>query len=112
ALLRKEQQKPDLVLADAFDFFAGTSTGAIIAACLAWGMPVAEIEALYLRCSAGSFTKQRWYNRWKSKYQSEPLAQLLTQTFSETAGGAPALLGSERLRRLLLIVMRNASTGS
>ena len=26
----------DFVLADYFDFFAGTSTGAIIAACLSW----------------------------------------------------------------------------
>jgi hypothetical protein len=112
ALFRKEQGKPDLVLADTFDFFAGTSTGAIIASCLAWGMPVSQIEDLYLRCSAETFTKQRWYNRWKSKYRSEPLAQLLTQTFAEAAGGAPALLGSSRLRTLLLIVMRNASTGS
>jgi len=112
ALFRAEDQKPDLVLADKFDFFAGTSTGAIIASCLAWGMPVAQIEDLYLRCSAETFTKQRWYMRWKSKYQSAPLAQLLTQHFTETAGGEPALLGSSRLRKLLLIVMRNASTGS
>src|SRR4051812_38858059 len=91
ALFRAEDQKPDLVLADKFDFFAGTSTGAIIASCLAWGMPVAQIEELYLRCSAETFTKQRWYMRWKSKYQSAPLAQLLTQHFTETAGGEPAL---------------------
>jgi hypothetical protein len=40
------------------------------------------------------------------------VSQLLSQTFAETDGGAPALLGSSRLRKLLLIVMRNASTGS
>jgi hypothetical protein len=111
-LFREEQRRPDLVLADVIDLFAGTSTGAIIATCLAWGMAVDQIEELYLRCGEETFTKQRWYKRWKSKYQAEPLSQLLSQTFAETEGGAPALLGSARLRKLLLIVMRNASTGS
>ena len=36
-LFRQEQGKPELVLADVFHFIAGTSTGAIIATCLAWG---------------------------------------------------------------------------
>ena len=39
-LLREHRNKPSLVLADEFDCFAGTSTGAIIAACLCWGMSV------------------------------------------------------------------------
>jgi hypothetical protein len=111
-LFREEQKRDDLVLADVFDLFAGTSTGAIIASCLAWGMPVAQINDLYLRCGEETFTKQPWYKWWKSKYQSEPLSQLLLQTFVEKDGGQAALLGSERLRKLLLIVMRNASTGS
>jgi patatin-like phospholipase len=111
-LFREEQKRPDLVLADVYDLFAGTSTGAIIASCLAWGMPVSEIHELYLRCGQETFTKQHWYKRWKSKYQAEPLSQLLNRTFAENEAGDPALLGSSRLRTLLLIVMRNASTGS
>jgi predicted acylesterase/phospholipase RssA len=111
-LFRQEQQRNDLVLADVFDLFAGTSTGAIIASCLAWGMPVAEIQDLYLKCGEETFTKQVWYKRWKSKYQAEPISLLLRRTFAETDGGEPALLGSERLKKNLLIVMRNASTGS
>src|SRR5262249_43623576 len=59
-----------------------------------------------------TFTKQHWYKFWKSKYQAEPLSQLLNRTFAENDDGEPALLGSARLRKLLLIVMRNASTGS
>ena len=35
-------------LADEFDYVAGTSTGAIIATCLALGMSVAEIRDFYL----------------------------------------------------------------
>ena len=37
----------DFVLADYFDYVGGTSTGAIIAACIAWGMPVATVRAFY-----------------------------------------------------------------
>ena len=48
ALFREGQGRPDLVLADAVDLFAGTSTGAIIATFLAWGYPVAEVERLYV----------------------------------------------------------------
>src|SRR5688500_18201864 len=36
-LLRAKPGNPQLVLADHFDFIAGTSTGAIIAAFLSWG---------------------------------------------------------------------------
>ena len=32
------------VLADYFEYIAGTSTGAIIAACLAWGMKVETVR--------------------------------------------------------------------
>jgi uncharacterized protein len=66
-----------------------------------------------LRCGPEIFAKERWYSRWKAMYRTEPIAQLFRQTFSESADGSvPALLGSNRLRKLLLIVMRNASTGS
>ncbi|MCB0311689.1 MAG: patatin-like phospholipase family protein, partial [Calditrichaeota bacterium] len=41
-LREKLGRQQDFVLADFFDFFAGTSTGAIIAAGLAMGMPVAQ----------------------------------------------------------------------
>ena len=113
ALFRRERGRDDLVLADEYDLFAGTSTGAIIATCLAWGMSVREIEELYLCCGSLIFTKERWYNRWKSKYRAEPITQLFLREFTEAAGGRePALLGSARLRTLLLIVMRNATTGS
>jgi uncharacterized protein len=113
ALFREHKGKADLVLADVFDLFAGTSTGAIIATCLAWGMPVREIEELYITCSSEIFAKERWYERWKTKYRAEPIAQLFGRRFCEDAGGqVPALLGSKRLRTLLLVIMRNATTGS
>jgi patatin-like phospholipase/acyl hydrolase len=110
---RRDQKRDDLVLAEVFDLFAGTSTGSIIAACLAWGMPVSEIEKLYMSCASEIFAKEHWYRRWKTKYRSDPIAHLFREHFCEAeAGSPPALLGSTRLRKLLLIVMRNASTGS
>ena len=112
-LLREERGRRDLVLADAFDMFAGTSTGAIIATGLAWGMSVGEIVEMYETRGAEMFSRAPWHRRWKSKYSADALAAMFRQVFSEDGRGArPALLGSERLRTLLLVVMRNASTGS
>ena len=76
ALFRRARNNNELVLADVFDLFAGTSTGAIIATCLSWGMPVKEIEALYLTCGTEIFAKEHWYKRWKTKYRAEPIAQM------------------------------------
>ena len=112
-LFRRDQKRADLVLAEVFDLFAGTSTGAIIATCLAWGMPVSQIETLYLSCASEIFAKEHWYRRWKTKYRSDPIARLFRRHFCEAEEGSPpALLGSSRLRKMLLILMRNASTGS
>ena len=108
---RQERGREDLVLADEFDLFAGTSTGAIIATALAWGMSVDDIEEMYEKRGAEMFARAAWHQRWKSKYRADALASMFRHLFSEDGSGAlPARLGSDRLRKLLLIVMRNAST--
>jgi hypothetical protein len=111
-LFRAEQNKPDLVLGDVFDLIAGTSTGAIIAALLSWGMPVDEIEELYEDHSPEMFAKGSWTQQWKSKYKPEAIARFFRERFTEADGVTPALLGTKRLKKSLLIVMRNGSTGS
>ena len=116
-LLRAQYGSRDLVLADHFDFFAGTSTGAIIATCLCWGMPVDEILELYIKYGKTMFRPVPWYRPLKrflvSRYQVKPLSELLQRTFSEDGNGqVPTLLGSPRLKKLLLIVVRNHTTGS
>jgi uncharacterized protein len=110
-LFRQDQNEPNLVLADVFDLIAGTSTGAIIATFLAWGKTVREIERLYVERGAEMFARERWYRRWKDKYRADAIAQFLREIFSEQDGTC-ALLGSKRLRTLLLVIVRNASTGS
>jgi hypothetical protein len=112
-LLRQKEGRPDLKLADVFHLFAGTSTGAIIATGLSWGMAVGEIEQLYVTRGAEMFAKEHWYRRLKAKYRADAIARCFRRMFSEDPDGSvPALLGSKRLRTLLLVAMRNASTGS
>ncbi len=112
-LFRQERGQPDLVLADVFDMFAGTSTGAIIASGLCWGMSVAEVEELYLVHGSQMFRRAPWFSLWKAKYRSESLASLFRTIFCEDdAGKIPALLSTKKLRKVLLAVMRNASTGA
>ena len=113
ALLRARTGNPDLVLADYFDYIAGTSTGGIIATCLSWGMPVATIQDLYIHRSIEMFRPEAWYKRWRSKFAAEAMTRMLTTIFSEDGEGrVPALLGTKKLRTLLMLVMRNYSTGS
>ena len=116
-LLRAEYGSPDMVLADHFDLFAGTSTGAIIATCLCWGMPVEQILNLYVEYGETMFRPVPWYRPIKrlfvSRYQAKPLSDLLQRTFSEDGDGqVPAMLDSAHLKKLLLVVVRNHTSGS
>jgi hypothetical protein len=116
-LLREHFNAPKLILADHFDFFAGTSTGAIIATGLSWGMTVEQILEIYVQHGKTMFQPVPWYRPLRrffvSRYEAKPLSDLLRRTFSEDERGeVPALLDSKRLRTLLLMVMRNHTTGS
>ena len=111
-LLRLKTGRPDLVLADHFHYIGGTSTGAIIAAFLSWGLPVEEVERLYRQNAEAMFMKSGWRHRFTShRFVAEGLSNFLRNFFVED-DGSPATLGSEKLKTLLLIVTRNASTGS
>jgi hypothetical protein len=116
-LLREHYGNPEMVLADHFDLFAGTSTGAIIATCLCWGMSVEAILDLYVSYGRTMFTPVAWYRPIKkllvSRYEARPLSEFLQRMFAEDeAGRVPALLSSARLKKGLLVVVRNHSTGS
>jgi uncharacterized protein len=116
-LLREHYKAPDMVLADHFDFFAGTSTGAIIATSLCWGMTVEAILELYVKFGGTMFTPVPWYRPFKkflvSRYEAEPLSRFLREVFSEDEQKQiPALLDSPRLKKSLLVVVRNHTTGS
>jgi len=112
-LLRDHFKKPDLVLADYFDFFAGTSTGAIIATCLCWGKSVDEIREMYDDQSAKMFQPAVWYRRLTTTfYEAKHLSNYLRNVLFTEDDGKPALLGTSKLKKLLLVGLRNHSTGS
>lgn len=114
--LRAQTGKPDLVLADWFDFVCGTSTGAIIATCIAAGMSMAQIRTFYLDSGEQMFDQASILKRLRYSYNDEPLADKLRVELNRALGydatDAPATLGDERLRSLLMLVLRNHSTDS
>jgi hypothetical protein len=97
----------DFVLGDYFDYIAGTSTGAVIAAGLAKGLRVDEILDLYRTRSEEMFDHASLRRRYHYRYGSLRLRDLLQGIL-----GKDTTLGSEDLKTLLLIVMRNATTDS
>jgi hypothetical protein len=107
-LLRAELGRDDrFVLADYFDYIAGTSTGAIIAAGLALGLKVDRVRALYLDHGKRMFRKAPLFKRHLHRYRSAELQDVLKGLF-----GAQTKLGAAHLKTLLLIVLRNATTAS
>jgi patatin-like phospholipase/acyl hydrolase len=112
ALLREKTGKADLVLSDHFQYIGGTSTGAIIAAFLSWGLSVEEIEGLYRKNALAMFTKSGFTKRFTShKFVAQGLTDFLRNFFVED-NGQPATFGTAKLKTLLLVVARNATTGS
>ena len=111
-LLREQLKRDnDFVLADYFDFVTGTSTGAIIAACVSLGMSVDEIRKFYLESGEEMFDKASLLRRFRYKYEDDNLAEMLQNVLGERLG-PDKTLGSPNIRTLLMMVMRNATTDS
>ncbi len=103
----KTRRGSEFVLADYFDYIGGTSTGAIIASCLALGMSVAEVQRFYFESGPKMFSRAALLRRFRYKFEDEKLAERLRAVFGEDT-----TLGSDRLRTLLMLVLRNATTDS
>jgi patatin-like phospholipase/acyl hydrolase len=97
----------DFVLGDYFDYIGDTSTGAVIAAGLAKGPRVQQLLDLYLTKSDDMFDHASLRRRYHYRYGSLRLRELLQGIL-----GKDTTLGSEELKTLLLIVVRNATTDS
>jgi hypothetical protein len=108
----------DFRLTHYFDYVAGTSTGAIIATCIALGMSVDEIMSFYLVNGEKMFEKASLLRRFHYRYEDENLGAMLQSVFDayvpadERSRNRHLTLGSAALQSLLLIVMRNATTDS
>ncbi len=111
-LLREKTGRPGLVLSDHFHYIGGTSTGAIIAAFLSWGLSVDEIESIYRENAVKFFRKSGLVERFTHhRFMAEGLSDFMRDFFVED-DGTPSTLGTSKLRTLFLVVTRNASSGS
>ncbi len=114
--LREITGEPDLRLSQFFDYFAGTSTGAIIAAGLAIGMDVDRIESIYLDEGPDIFDKRGLWElavtRLRSKYSHKKLTKRLKEEFSVLS--IRELQERQKLSRdkHLMVVTRNVETDS
>jgi patatin-like phospholipase/acyl hydrolase len=97
----------DFVLGDYFDYIGGTSTGAVIAAGLAKGLPVGQLLDLYATRGDEMFDHASLRRRYHYRYGSRRLRHQLQGVL-----GKDTTLGSDDLKTLLLIVVRNATTDS
>ena len=97
-------QKP---LCDRFDLIGGTSTGAILAAGLALGLPAQKLRDFYLDYGKEIFTKVWLPERFWHSYPSEPLEKRLKEVLGDST-----TLGSDKLQTQILIVTKNATQGN
>ena len=112
-ILREKENDPGLLLCDYFDLIGGTSTGSIIAACLATGMGVDTVVQSYMNLGGKIFGKKRtWWNpleTWKflkAEYDYVALEQSLKDVFGTIT------LGSDNIKTGLCIVAKRADTNS
>ncbi len=129
--LRQASGNPHLVLADYFDYIAGTSNGAVVGTLISLGKPVDEIRRIYVDFGKLMFNRGPMLTRFETLYQLKKSAQMvlnfilrsgyaeysgepLSDKLREDAiiGDDGVTLGSDRLRTLLLLIMSNASTNS
>jgi patatin-like phospholipase/acyl hydrolase len=100
----------DFVLADYFDYIAGTSTGAIIATCLALGYSVEQVRNFYHEGAAAMFRRAPLLKQLYYRNVGTNLTARLQELFS--ADGTEFTLGDDALRTMLLVIMKNATTNS
>ena len=109
--LKIKENNPNLRLSEYFDFVAGTSTGALIGACISMGMSVEQIRKFYLDSGKKMFDRRFWIPKIGKligyEYSDEPLVKILKDVV-----GKNTTLGSEKLKTLFLLVMHNAETDS
>ena len=105
-LRKREGGGDDFRLCHFFDYIAGTSTGAIVAAGLARGMRVRDLVDFYKSAGASMFEKTHLLKRLTSLYTADPLRTKLREVFTD------ADLSPDNLKCLLLVVTRNVTTDS
>jgi len=101
------QEKTGRKLEEYFDYIAGTSTGAIIAAGLSRGLTTADLIKFYTSSGKQMFDPAWLLERIKYLYTADPLKAQLQDVF-----GRDSSLEPDNLKCLLLVVTRNVTTDS
>src|SRR5690242_5814712 len=78
-IARAKLGQPEAVLADYFDYFAGTSTGAVIASALSLGMSVDELRGFYINTGPSMFSRAAMLRRFHYKFDREKLAEVFQE---------------------------------
>jgi hypothetical protein len=113
--LVKQRLGDSALLCDYFDLIGGTSTGSIIAAGLACGMTVDELQKLYRNIGASvfrpgglaKFLPESFQGKLAPKFPSELLQRELDMQL-----GADTTLDSDKIRTGLMIMTKRLDTGS
>jgi hypothetical protein len=101
------REKTGRKLWEYFDYIAGTSTGAIIAAGLARGMTTADLINFYTSTGKQMFDPAWLVERIKYLYTADPLKAQLQEVF-----GRDTNLEPDNLKCLLLVITKNVTTDS
>jgi hypothetical protein len=111
ALVRNKSKDPEARLCDYFDLIGGTSTGAIIAACLAIGKTVAEIKREYLDLGGEIFGDRKGFLgiSLHYKYDEAPLKKALFNMFGDIKVGDE---GTNGLKTGLCVITKRMDTFS
>lgn len=112
SFLKRIEEVVGKPLHEYFDYIAGTSTGAIIAAGLACGMSVDDLIGFYRRSGPEMFQRTRFLDRLRSLYQNGNLQRELKRTFGEETDLRLKGVENGRLKTLLLVVTKNVTTDS
>lgn len=100
----------DFRLCHYFDLIGGTSTGAIIAAGLATGMSVGELQTLYRKLANTIFQTKGLFPAFagllSAKFPTDPLTEALRGQFGDTT------LGGAEIKTGLMVMSKRFDTGS
>jgi hypothetical protein len=101
------KEKTGQKLGEYFDYIAGTSTGAIVAAGLSRGLNVADLIEFYRSSGKEMFEPSWLIERIKYLYTADPLKAQLQDVFGHDTNLEP-----DNLKCLLLVVTKNVTTDS
>lgn len=112
SIIQERHQDPEMRLCDYFDLIGGTSTGAIIAACLAIGKSASEVKELYLKLGGEIFGEKKFTLfglAFRNKYDETPLKNALEDMFGDIRFGDE---GENGLKTGLCIIAKRLDTFS